>query len=147
MIGSGHVLIGVDMSREPHNRMGPIRTAGVLLLLGGIWQAAVGVAALAHGGQFTAPDGYTFTFSIAAWGWVHLIVGVFAIAVGIAVFGGGALARRLGMALASASLIANFLWLPIEPGWSVAVIGLDLFVLWALAARVKAAGPSDGGIQ
>ncbi|SDE25194.1 DUF7144 family membrane protein [Glycomyces harbinensis] len=107
--------------------------AALLLLLGGCWQIGTGVQALATGGYFTAPDGYSFAFSIAAWGWVHLIVGVVAAAVGVALFRGGSTARLLGLALASASLIANFLWLPIEPLWSVALIGLDVVVIWSLA--------------
>lgn len=106
---------------------------GLLLLLGGVWQAAGGVAAIADGGYFVAPAGYAFAFSIAAWGWVHLIVGASAVAVAVGVLRGSALARILGLALASASLISNFLWLPIEPGWSIAVIGVDVFVIWALA--------------
>ncbi|MDN3240110.1 DUF7144 family membrane protein [Glycomyces tritici] len=105
----------------------------LMLVVGGGWQAFTGIAAIAHGGYFTAPAGYAFEFNIAAWGWVHLIVGVFAIAVGIALFSGRPAARLLALILASASLIANFLWLPIEPGWSIAVIGLDAVVIWALA--------------
>lgn len=105
----------------------------IMLLVGGGWQAFTGIAAIARGGYFVAPAGYAFEFSIAAWGWVHLIVGAFAIAVGIALFTGNATARLLGLILASASLIANFLWLPIEPAWSIAVIALDTMVIWALA--------------
>ncbi|MEU6859867.1 hypothetical protein AB0B28_13465 [Glycomyces sp. NPDC046736] len=107
--------------------------AAVLLLVGGCWQAVVGLQAVAEGGYFTAPEGYAFAFSIAAWGWVHLAVGALAVAVGVRLFWGGTTARVLGLGLASASLVANFLWLPIEPWWSVVLIGLDVFVIWALA--------------
>lgn len=114
-------------------RAGRLVFPALMLLVGGGWQAFTGIAAIAHGGYFVAPAGYAFELNIAAWGWVHLIVGVFAIAVGIALFGGRPTVRLLALILASASLIANFLWLPIEPGWSIAVIGLDVIVIWSLA--------------
>ena len=34
--------------------------------------------------------------------------------------------------LASFSAIANFLYIPYYPVWSVIVIALDVFVIWAL---------------
>lgn len=105
----------------------------LMLVVGGCWQAFTGIAAIARGGYFTAPPGYAFAFSIAAWGWVHLIVGAFAIAVGIGLFTANPTARLLGLIFAATSLITNFLWLPIEPGWSVAVIALDIIIIWALA--------------
>jgi hypothetical protein len=110
----------------------------VLLMLGGVVQALQSIAALSTGGYFTAPPGYDFGFSIGAWGLVHLIIGVLAIAVGIGVLRASALARLLGLALAAASLLANFLWLPIEPGWSVVLIALATLALWSLATS----GPS-----
>lgn len=109
----------------------------LLLMLGGLAQAIQGIAALATGGYFAAPPGYDFGFSIGAWGFVHLAVGALAIAVGIGVLRGIPLARLLGLALAAASLLSNFLWLPIEPGWSVVLIALAILALWSLAS----AGP------
>ncbi|MEU0252113.1 hypothetical protein ABZ299_06270 [Streptomyces sp. NPDC006184] len=41
--------------------------------------------------------------------------------------------------LAALSLIAQFLFLPYAPLWSVIVMALDVFVIWALASRQEAA--------
>jgi hypothetical protein len=41
-------------------------------------------------------------------------------------------ARVTGVALASVSAIANFLYIPYFPVWSIIVIALDVFVIWAL---------------
>lgn len=118
----------------------------LLLVIGGCWQGIEGIAAIVRGGYFVAPPGYAFSFSIAGWGWVHLIVGVFAIAVGIGLVIGHPLAWLLALILASASLISNFLWLPIEPGWSVAVIALDVLVIWSLStARDRPSAGAAGG--
>jgi hypothetical protein len=132
MIGTD-TQIGEAMTTTTAFKAGRLIFPALMLIVGGGWQAFTGIAAISHGGYFTAPPGYAFELNIAAWGWVHLIVGVFAMAVGIALFSGRPATRLLALILASASLIANFLWLPIEPGWSIAVIGLDAIVIWALA--------------
>jgi hypothetical protein len=41
----------------------------------------------------------------------------------------------VGITLAVLSAIANFLWLPYYPFWALAIIALDVFVIWALAAH------------
>jgi hypothetical protein len=41
-------------------------------------------------------------------------------------------ARVAGVFLASLSAIANFLYIPYFPVWSIIVIALDVFVIWAL---------------
>jgi hypothetical protein len=33
------------------------------------------------------------------------------------------------------SAIANFLWLPYYPFWSLLIIAVDIFVIWAIAAH------------
>jgi hypothetical protein len=44
-------------------------------------------------------------------------------------------ARAVGITLALLSAIANYLFLPYYPFWSLLVIALDVFVIWALAAH------------
>jgi hypothetical protein len=41
----------------------------------------------------------------------------------------------VGITLAVLSAIVNFLWLPYYPLWALAVITLDIFVIWALAVH------------
>jgi hypothetical protein len=42
-------------------------------------------------------------------------------------------ARTVGIVLACLSLIANFLFIPHYPIWSLIIIALDIAVIWALA--------------
>jgi hypothetical protein len=43
-------------------------------------------------------------------------------------------ARAVGITLAVLSSIANFLFIPYYPFWSLLIIALDVFAIWALAS-------------
>jgi hypothetical protein len=42
-------------------------------------------------------------------------------------------ARAVGIFLAMLAAIANFLWIPYYPIWSLLIIALCIFVIWGLA--------------
>jgi NADH:ubiquinone oxidoreductase subunit H len=44
-------------------------------------------------------------------------------------------ARTIGVILATVSAIANFAFIPYYPVWSLAIIAVDIFVIWALTAH------------
>jgi hypothetical protein len=71
----------------------------------------------------------------STWGWIHIIVGAAVFLAGFGVFTGDVLARTVGVLVAAVSLIANFLWLPVYPLWSIIVITIDALVIWALTAH------------
>ena len=48
---------------------------------------------------------------------------------------GAGLGAGGGITLAALSAIANFLFLPYYPFWSLLIIALDVLVIWALAAH------------
>ena len=37
--------------------------------------------------------------------------------------------------IASISALANFLWLPYQPWWSIVLITLNVFIIWAVTAH------------
>jgi hypothetical protein len=56
----------------------------------------------------------------------------------VAFAGWGLLSGRTwarAIALAVLSAIANFLFIPYYPFWSLLIITLDIFVIWAIAAH------------
>ncbi len=108
--------------------------AAWLMIIAGAWQVLVGIAALAKGDYFASGSGYAYEFNLTGWGWVHLIIGAIAVLVGFSLFTGSDWARALGIAIAIASMLANFMWLPFQPWWSIMVIALDVFIIWSLAA-------------
>jgi hypothetical protein len=107
--------------------------AGVLMLLSGIWGFFEGLAAVIKGSFFVVGPNYAYNISATGWGWIHLIIGVLVFAAGMALLLRDALwARITGVVLASFSAIANFVFIPYYPVWSIVLIAIDLFVIWAL---------------
>lgn len=107
--------------------------AGTMMIVLGIWQALVGVAALAQEAFFDVPADYAYEINVAEWGWIHLIVGAVVVLAGLAVFTGAGWARAVGILLAVVTAVSHFLFLPYFPLWSIIVIALSVFVIWSLA--------------
>jgi hypothetical protein len=107
--------------------------AAALMVVTGIWQIFVGIAALFRDVVYVATPQYIYSFDLTAWGWVHLILGILVTVTGFGVISGQTWARVVGILLVGLSLIANFMFLPHYPVWSVIIIALDVAVIWALA--------------
>jgi hypothetical protein len=116
--------------------------AGTLMIISGVLSFLTGLAAITRAGYFTFSNTtYPYRWSVHGWGWTELIVGVVVFAAGVAVFAGMLWARMLGVVLAVLSAIGSFLFLPYQPIWSIVVIALDVFMIWALMTsgrRVRA---------
>lgn len=106
--------------------------AGVLLFVDGVLGVLKGIAGIASNDVYTSINDYVFKFSVTSWGWIHLILGVILVLVGVSILRGATWARGAGVVLASLNLIANFMWLPYTPVWAIVTIALDVFVIWAL---------------
>jgi hypothetical protein len=106
--------------------------AAVLMIMSGLWGFFVGITGVLSGGFYVAVRNYTFSYSVHAWGWTHLIIGAVIFAAGVCLLLGMMWARVVGVILAVISGLANFLFLPYYPLWSIVVIALDAVIIWAL---------------
>ncbi|CAL9302566.1 DUF7144 family membrane protein [Streptomyces sp. SudanB182_2057] len=107
--------------------------AGVLLLLNGILAIFQGIAAIAEDDVYARVGDYVYRINLTGWGWILLILGIIAAIAGWGILTRAAWARAVGITLASLSLIAQFLFLPYQPLWSLIVMAIDVFVIWSLA--------------
>ena len=82
--------------------------------------------------MFVATEKTIYEFDVTAWGWIHLILGIVLVVIGFFLLGGAAWARVIGIVLAVLSAIANFMWIPYQPIWSILVILLCVGTIWAL---------------
>ena len=125
----------VDTRRSTTSTTGWARFAGILLIVSGVWSVLTGIAGILEDKIFVTSSQYVYAFDLTAWGWVHTILGVAAVAAGVGVLKATAWGRMLGVALASASLLVNFAFIPYYPIWSIVVGALDVLIIWQLASQ------------
>ena len=95
--------------------------------------AVEGLAGIVNDQHLVVLPNYIYAFDLTLWGWLHLLVGLALLAIGIFLIRGQTWARVAGMILAGISAILNFVWLPYSPWWALLIIGIDILVIWALA--------------
>ncbi|MEU9228764.1 hypothetical protein AB0D40_30885 [Streptomyces massasporeus] len=111
--------------------------AAIMLMIGGILDIMRGIAEIADDDVFVATRNYVFEFNLTAWGWIHLALGVLAFVVSFGLFMASTWARVLGVGIAGLVILSNFLSLPYYPVWSIVMIALSGFIIWALCAMRK----------
>ncbi|MFD6149316.1 hypothetical protein [Streptomyces sp. NPDC060243] len=109
--------------------------AAVLLLVNGVLDILRGISGIAEDDVYTRVNDYVFRWSATGWGWALLIIGIVAVLVGLRLFRDALWARVVGVFVASASIVAHFLWLPYFPVWALIAIAIDAWVIWALTAH------------
>jgi hypothetical protein len=109
--------------------------AAFMLLVGGMFQAVIGLAGVFEDEFYVSTRHWLFSFDATAWGWVHLLLGVVLFLAGIGIVVGSLPARIVAVVVAGLSAVATFAFLPWYPIWAVIVITVDLAVIWSLTAH------------
>jgi hypothetical protein len=122
--------------------MGFTTFAAALMIISGIWAFLVGISALSKDKVFVIAPDYTYKIDVTGWGWIHLILGIIVALGGLCLLLGQTWARILAVFLAVCSAIAQFLFLPYYPLWSILIIALDIFVIWAVLTGGRRAAVS-----
>jgi hypothetical protein len=112
--------------------VGGITFASTMMVLIGIFQAFAGLGAIIDDEFFVVTKNYAFDLDVTAWGWIHLLLGIIVVCAGFALWAGKLWAGITAIFLAMISALANFFFIPYYPFWSLLVIGLDVWVIWAL---------------
>jgi len=115
--------------------VGVIVFAAVLMILEGTMQALQGFVAIVDDQRFVIRGDYVFEFDVTTWGWIHLALGVIIALAGFGLFSGAVWARTVAVIVAMVSIVANFLWMPYYPIWSLTLVALGVFVIWAVTAH------------
>jgi hypothetical protein len=119
--------------REPSGwAMGGLAFAATVMMIIGIFQIIAGVVAIVDDEFYVVTQNYTFDLDVTVWGWIHLLVGLAVLATGLGLFARQAWAGVTAIMLCMLSALVNFFFIPYYPIWSLLVIGLDIWVIWAL---------------
>ncbi len=122
-----------DDTREMTGWAGWVAFAGIMLIMLGIFQAIQGFVAIFDQGYYlVGREGLVVNVDYTAWGWVHLVLGLIAIAVGFGLMAGNMAARIAGVVVAILSATLNVLFIAAYPVWSMIVITVDIIVIYAI---------------
>jgi hypothetical protein len=116
--------------------------AGLVMIIGGAFQALEGLAAVVNDQWLVVRPEYIFAFDLTAWGVIHLLVGLALLVIGVSLLRGQTWARVAGMVAAVISAIMNFVFLPFSPLWAILIIAIDMLVIWALASYLRQPVPA-----
>jgi hypothetical protein len=119
--------------------VGGVFFAGILMIVIGIFEAIKGLAAIIENEFFVVSQNYTFEVDVTAWGWIYLILGIVVALAGFYVLSARTWARIVGIALAILVAVANFLYIPYYPFWSLLIIALSIWVIWSLTRPLERA--------
>ncbi|MFG2575030.1 hypothetical protein [Streptomyces sp. NPDC048481] len=123
---------GPPRPAPPARRPDGVVFAGVLMLCGGVLAVLQGIAAVADDDVYARVGSSVYDLGLTGWGWIHIVFGALAAVTGAALLKGVRGARHPGVLLAALSLVAQFLFLPHAPLWSLTLMAIDVFVIHSL---------------
>jgi hypothetical protein len=119
---------------EQERGSGWITFAGVVIVVVSVLNMIDGIAAISKSSFFVADARYVIS-DLNTWGWIVLGLGVIQMIVAFGIWAGNQLARWTGIVIVSLNAIAQLLFIPAYPFWSLSIFTLDLLVLYGLAAH------------
>lgn len=117
---------------RPEARRRHYGMAATLMILSGMLTFFVGITGVIRGIFFNTVTNYPFYFSVRSRGITFVVIGAVAFAVGLALLFRMHWARHVATVVAVVSAVANFMFLPFYPLWSIAVLTLDIIIIWEL---------------
>jgi hypothetical protein len=116
--------------------VGWIVFAGTMMMILGVFHMFQGLIALFRHSYIAFPtSGLTIQVNYTQWGWLHLLAGALVFFAGLGLFTGRMWARTVGVILVSVSALINFAWANMYPIWSLTLLAIDFFVLYAIIAH------------
>jgi hypothetical protein len=112
---------------------GWITFAGVMIVIVAVLNMIDGIAAISKSSFFAANARYILS-DLNTWGWVLLCLGVLQLLVGLGIWAGNQVARWAGIVIVSLNAIAQLMFIPAYPFWSLSIFTIDILVLYGLAA-------------
>jgi len=106
--------------------------AAMLLLMGSVHIIQGLVALFDDGFYAVGSNGLVVDVDYNTWGWIHLVIGLVGLLVGIGLLAGNMAARVAGVVIAFLSALVNMAFISAYPVWSVMVIVLDVIVIYAI---------------
>ncbi|HEX8854252.1 MAG TPA: hypothetical protein VF752_01530 [Thermoleophilaceae bacterium] len=112
---------------------GWVTFAGIMLMIVGTMNVISGIAAIDNA-NFYVGNAQFFFSDLNTWGWIVLIIGAAQLLSALGIWARNQFARWLGVLFASLNAIAQLLFLPAQPLFSLALFTIDILVIYGLIA-------------
>ena len=110
--------------------------AAVFMVIIGSLNAIQGLGAIFRDEAYWLTlSGDMLVFDTTTWGWIHLLLGLAMIAVGLMLMQGSTFARVIAIGLVALNLIAQFTSAQLYPFWTLIVIAIDIVIIYALVVH------------
>ena len=115
--------------------VGWVGFGGFMLGLAGVFHIIAGLIALFKNTVYVIGEQNIWALDYTQWGWIHIIGGLLAIWAASSLLSGRMFGRIVAVLVASLSMVANMLFIPIYPIWSLMIITIDVLVIYAVIAH------------
>ncbi|WP_018332151.1 DUF7144 family membrane protein [Actinomycetospora chiangmaiensis] len=123
-----------DRARPSTRWEGWVGLGAVLIVVVGAFSVIQGLLALLAPSFFVERGGRVLALDLAAWGWLHLVLGALVLLAGSSLLSGaGSWAGSAAVVLVAVNMLVQLVWLPAFPLWSIVIVAFDLLVLYAVA--------------
>lgn len=121
-----------DRQHVSSGAIGGIAFAASVMVMIGAFSMVAGMAAILDDDYLVVSRRYAFDLDTVAWGWIHLVLGLAVVVTGFGLFMNKAWAGVVAIVIAGLTAIDYFFFIPYQPVWSLVVIALCVWVIWAV---------------
>jgi len=115
---------------------GWVTFAGITLILVGVVHLIEGLVALLDPDQYVVGSrGLVLHLDYSAYGWIHLVLGVLLVLVGVGVLNRNPVARVAGVVLVGLSALVTLGFLAANPVWAGVMLSLDVIFIYAIVVH------------
>jgi hypothetical protein len=116
--------------------VGWVAFAAIVAITMGVFWAIEGLVAIFNDEHYlVGSSGLVVNVDYTVWGWVHLILGLAAVAGGVGLMQRRSWGRVAVIGLALLSALVNLGFLAAYPLWSTLIIAFDIIVIYALTVH------------
>ena len=125
----------MDNSSTRHS--GWVTFAAVMVVVAGLYNVLSGAGAIAESDSVTAQvQEVLYGIDIKTWGWFWLIVGIAQLITAILLFSRSPIGAIIAIFGATVSASLTMFIIFVAPLWAIAVLALDLGIIWIITANL-----------
>jgi hypothetical protein len=118
---------------HPEHAQGWLSFAGIMLGIIGVLNAVFGIAAISDSDVFVKSAKYLALNNLHVWGWIFVGLGLIQVSAAVSIWRRGMYGAIVGIITAAMNMFGTLFTLRAYPFWSLAVLALDVLVIYGLA--------------